>query len=504
MPGQRITKKQVNIYMQKRKDGLTQMVAAAKAGISEHSGRNIDHNEHCSQKTGRSPWRTRKDAFEKVWDSDIAPMLKKGLYEATFVLNELQKKYPGEFHSSLLRTLQRRIKLWKAVQGPNKEVMFLQIHEPGQLGVSDFTHPKDITVTINGEPFEHIFYHFRLPYSGFNYAQVFAGSGESFNALAQGLSEALYYIGGAPKTHRTDSLSASFKNINKDAKDDITERYQSLIQGYGMEATRINPGKGHENGTIESSHRHMKDRIRQSLILRENNEFESLQDYRSFIQAVVKEHNKHTVKNFEIEQKALQALPPTLPIGYTETVAVVHCTSTIDVKRVTYTVPSRLIGERLHIRIYENRLECYVGINHVITLYRTIFPVRRKRGRVINYVHIVDSLIKKPGAFRSCKFRDDLLPSDNYRKIWEYINHTMPPKEADKFMVGILHLAATERCQNDLESLIVKTIQEGKHVRLSELRDKFVQQKPIPINVNVSQHILGDYNLLIPNFDGAF
>ena len=193
-----------------------------------------------------------------------------------------------------------------------------------------------------------------------------------------------------------------------------------------------------------------------------------------------------------------------MPIGYTETVAVVHCTSTIDVKRVTYTVPSRLIGERLHIRIYENRLECYVGINHVITLYRTIFPVRRKRGRVINYVHIVDSLIKKPGAFRSCKFRDDLLPSDNYRKIWEYINHTMPPKEADKFMVGILHLAATERCQNDLESLIVKTIQEGKHVRLSELRDKFVQQKPIPINVNVSQHILGDYNLLIPNFDGAF
>ena len=230
MPGQRITKQQVKIYMEKRKDGDTQIIAAAKTGISERSGREIEQGKHCSQKPACKPWRTRKDPFEKVWDSDIVPMLKSGIYEATFILNELQKKYPDEYHSSLLRTLQRRIKVWKAIQGPNKEVMFSQIHEPGQLGVSDFTHPKDISVTINGVFFEHIFYHFRLAYSGYNYVQVFAGSGEPFNALAQGLSEALYHVGGSPKTHRTDSLSASFKNINKDAKDDLTERYQALFR----------------------------------------------------------------------------------------------------------------------------------------------------------------------------------------------------------------------------------------------------------------------------------
>jgi hypothetical protein len=281
MPGKRITNRQVNIYMQKRKSGNIQLLAAAKSGFSERSGRTIDKGRHWTQKADRKRWRTRKDVFEGVWEKDIIPMLNNGIYAATFILNVLQRQYPGKFNEPVLRTLQRRIKQWKAIQGPAKEVMFRQIHQPGSLGVSDFTHPKDIKVTINGVPFEHIFYHFRLPYSGLNYAQVFAGSGESFTALAQGLSEALHYVGGVPKTHRTDSLSASFKNISKEAKDDITERYKSLVQCYGMEATRINPGKGQENGTIESSHRHLKDRIRQSLIIRASSDFSSLQEYRS-------------------------------------------------------------------------------------------------------------------------------------------------------------------------------------------------------------------------------
>jgi hypothetical protein len=429
-------------------------------------------------------------------------MLNNGIYAATFILNVLQRQYPGKFNEPVLRTLQRRIKQWKAIQGPAKEVMFRQIHQPGSLGVSDFTHPKDIKVTINGVPFEHIFYHFRLPYSGLNYAQVFAGSGESFTALAQGLSEALHYVGGVPKTHRTDSLSASFKNISKEAKDDITERYKSLVQCYGMEATRINPGKGHENGTIESSHRHLKDRIRQSLIIRASSDFSSLQEYRSFILDVVKQHNKHNAKNVETELARLQALPNTPATTYTETTAVVSCTGTIDVKRVTYSVPSRLIGEKLHVRLYEEKLECYVGVSHALTIRRGHIPARGRRGRVINYVHVIDSLIKKPGAFRACRFRNDLLPNDNYRKIWEYVNHSMPTKEADRFIVGVLHLAAKGRCQDDLGCEILKLIQDGKHLKLNELRSKFMKKKNEPVKLSVRQHSLGSYNTLIQQIVG--
>ena len=498
MPGKRITKKQVDIYMQRRKSGDTQALAAAKADFSKRSGSTIDNKRHWSQKMNHKKWKTRKDPFEGVWESDIEPLLVDGIYESTFILNELQKRYPDRFSGKVLRTLQRRVKHWRAMHGPPKEVMFRQLHQPGSLGVSDFTHPKDIEVTINGIPFEHILYHFRLPYSGLNYVQVFAGSGESFTALAQGLSEALHFVGGAPKIHRTDSLSASFKNISKEAKDDLTERYKSLVQSYGMEATRINPGKGHENGTIESSHRHLKNRIRQSLILRGRNDFSSLQEYRDFIQDVVKQHNKHNAKNIAVEKANLQRLPDNPPVIYTETTAVVSSTSTIEVRRVTYSVPSRLIGEKLHVRIYEDRLECYVGASHALTLHRAQIPPRGKRARVINYRHVIDSLIKKPGAFRSCRFRDDLLPNENYRKIWEYAKQTMMPKEADKFIISVLHLAAKEDCQDDLEHEILNLIKAGKKLKLSNLRTKFTKQKNAPIALNIPQHSLSSYNTLIP------
>ena len=151
MPGTKITKKQVSIYMQNRKDGKAQVVSAAKADISERSGRTIDNNEHWSQKDKKRTWKTRKDPFEEVWEKDVVPMLKSGVDQATFLLEELQEKYNDKFFDSMIRTLQRRIERWKALFGPDKEVMIRQIHEPGELGISDFTHPKDIKVTINGK-----------------------------------------------------------------------------------------------------------------------------------------------------------------------------------------------------------------------------------------------------------------------------------------------------------------------------------------------------------------
>ena len=267
MPGKRITVQQAEIYMQNRNDGSSQELAAAKAGISLRSGRRIEDNAGAIDKKERS-WKTREDVFEAVWETEVVPMLKQGVFQATFILRQLQDKYPERFFDWMVRTLQRRMRVWKALFGEDKEVMFRQMHEPGKLGVSDFTRPKDIKISIKGELLDHIFYHFRLPYSGFSYMTVFKGSGESFTAFAQGLQEALHYIGGVPETHRTDSLSAAFKNKDKEAVGDLTERYKALSEHYGMRATRINPGKGHENGAIESPHGHIKNTIRQSLIVR--------------------------------------------------------------------------------------------------------------------------------------------------------------------------------------------------------------------------------------------
>ena len=498
MPGARITIKQQEIYMRMRSNRLTQVLASAKAGISERSGRDIEHNKNKRQAGKERTWATRENPFADVWELEIVPLLQQGVYQATVVLDELQKKYVGRFGNSVLRSLQRKVKKWRALYGKEKPVIFLQEHEPGELGVSDFTHPKDIVVTINNKPFEHIFYHFRLPYSGWNYMQVFQGSGEPYTAFAQGLQEALCSLGGVPAKHRTDSLSASFKNLDRDAENDLTARYKAFAEHYGMEVGRINPGQGHENGTIESSHRHLKDRIRQALFIRGNTDFASIDAYRLFIQEVTLQHNLRNAKRIGIERAALRQLPASKAAEYTEAVAVVSSTSTIDVKQVTYTVPSRLIGTRLHVKIYHDKLECYLGVSQAIVLKREHKPARGKRARIINYVHVIGSLVKKPGAFRSCRFRDDLLPNDDYRFIWNHVNCVMDRRESGRFIVGLLYIAATYNCEAELAAAVIEIINNNHSLKLSVLQDRFSGHKNAPPVVQVAQHNLATYNQLIP------
>jgi len=479
---------------------MTQILAAAKSDISERTARKIDHNEHILQKPKKErKWRTRRDPFDGVWKEAVEPLLVKGVYEATFVLEALQKQYPDKFSVKELRTLQRRIRRWRALYGKNKEVMFIQKHEPGVLGVADFTHPKNIRVSINSEPFEHIFYHFRLPFSGYNYMQVFAGTGESFEKFAQGTQEALNDLGGVPHGFRTDSLSAAFKNLDSSTANDITERYKAFVQHYNMVPYRINPGEGHENGSIESSHRHIKNRIEQSLIVRGSNDFDSIDKYRTFIKEVTDQHNKPFSDRIKIEQKSLQSLPEHKATTYTEISAVVNCTSTINVRRVTYSVPSRLIGETLLVKLYADRLECYLGSDLAISIERAPIPVKGERLHKIDYRHIIDSLVAKPGAFRGARIREALLPNDNYKRIWQYATESIGVKKADKFIIGVLHLAATHNCEHELEIEIIGLIENKLPLNLGLLKNKFEHHNYQPIHINVTQHNLEAYNELIPN-----
>ena len=298
---------------------------------------------------------------------------------AITLLEYLQGQYPEDYPDCLLRTLQRRVKQWRALCGPEKEVMFRQVHELGRQGLSDFTKLKGGIITIKGTPFEHLLYHFRLACSHWSFMRVTQG-GESYTALAQGLQQALVKLGGCPKEHRTDSLSAAFKNLERPAREDITTRYDALCRHYGMIATRNNRGQGHENGSVESPHGHLKRRIEQALFLRGSNDFGSVQAYQTFIDAVVAKANRRNAKIIESEHKLLQPLPLRLATDYTERRAVVSSSSTIEVRRVTYTVPSRIQGEVLNVRIYDDRLVCYLGSNYVETLSRLHLSGNNKRG----------------------------------------------------------------------------------------------------------------------------
>ena len=257
-------------------------VAGAKAGFSTSAAYRFEKDPRLPTQKKSPRERRRADPFADVWENDVLPMLKAapGL-RPIYVFEELCRRHP-ELGSGTRRTLERRIRAWRAVNGPDREVIFRQEHPPGRMGLSDFTEVADLGVTIAGQLLDCRLYHFRLPFSGFEHAHVVLG-GESFVALAEGLQNALWSLGGVPEQHRSDSLSAAFRNLGTDAKEDLTTRYEAFCGYYGMTPTRNNRGVSHENGSIESAHGHLKRALADALLLRASRDFDDLAAWRGFV-----------------------------------------------------------------------------------------------------------------------------------------------------------------------------------------------------------------------------
>ena len=496
------TSEQVKLYMKQRNQGDTQQQASAKAGISERSGRRIDSGVLPKKKEPRQ-WRTRKDPFIEVWASEILPLLKKEPdFQPTTLFEDLQDRYPDRFPNKHKRTFQRRVKEWKALHGPDKEVMFRQSKEAGRIGLSDFTELRDIEITIAGEALNHRLYHFRLPYSGWSYIKVILG-GESYTALAEGLQDALQRLGGAPREHRTDSLSAAYKNISKSEQDDLTTSYQAICEHYGMTPTRNNRGVSHENGAVESPHGHIKNRIRQALLLKESRDFDTLNDYRQWLDGLVRRFNRRCGDALNDERQQLLSLPAHCAMDYTEQVAKVSSSSTIEVKRVLYSVPPRLVTETLRLHIFDDRIEAYVGsgLAHTMSRIYTIKP--NQRARCIDYRHLISQLARKPQAFRFSQLRDDILPNATYQQIWAYIDQHREARAACKLMVGILSLAARSDCEQSLGAYLQSQIGREKLPSLHQLEQRFdpdaFSRLPEHLESDSTQHVLAEYAALIPS-----
>ena len=442
MPGKRITDKQVNDYMENIENGMPKRMAALKAGIAESSGRNIAHARRNKKRKQREGKPTREDRFETVMQSFVIPLLERGITIASHIFEMLQEEYPGEFNEVQMRTFRRRIAKYKLLEGKGKEIMFPQTKpQPGKSGISDFTlikfKDRKMKVTIAGEPFEHKIFHYRLQFSGYRFVDVSRGTGERFVVMSKGLQDAWHDLGGVPEEHRTDNLSLVFKNGVDGAQEDLTLRMNALYAHYSVRPTRNNVGKGHENGAIESSHRHFKDRLKSELIKRDSINFDSYEQYRAFVKGVAAKLNLKNASKIAIERAHLRPLPEGRAIEYDDVTAVVASSSVIVVRRVIYSVPNKLIGKVLHIKLYDDKLECYLGATHVITLTRMPIPQKGKRAHNIDYRHVIEWLAKKPGAFPGYAYRDYLLPTESYKKIWEHIKSTMNLREAARFIVGI-------------------------------------------------------------------
>lgn len=507
MAGRYITREQVKLYMKIRKEKkLTQVGCAAKAGFSPRSAYIIERNLHHTQRF-KSPrdYKTRQSALDTVWEEDLLKKLEENpAIQPKTLLIYLQRTYRDDLGESLyddshLRTLQRRVAHWKAIHGAPKAVIFPQTHLPGVQSLSDFTHMDRSEIQINGVVFKHMLYHFRLVYSKWSYVKVIQ-SGESFQALSEGLQEALFQLGGSTKEHRTDSLSAAFKNLSAEAKADLTEQYEALCAHYNMAPTRNNKGVSHENGSVESSHGHLKNRIDQELLLRGNNHFSSVADYETWVQNVVLQSNRRNAKQLSFEKEALQPLPSNKTMDYERLSTKVSSLSIIIVKNMTYSVPSRLAGHTLTLHIYQNTIEAYLGGSPVLSLTRKYRQDKTSR-YVIDYRHIIHALIKKPRAFRFCQYREDILPNAVYRKIWAHLDKNESHEVAPKLMLRLLKLATDHDCEEKLGEQVLSTLEKKEVLNIQAIEALFNHNHASLPTVDCEQHALMPYDHYIPTTD---
>lgn len=485
-----ITDSQVRKLRKFLAGGASLEKAAAKSGMDEKTARKYRATEKLPSEAAKPHlWRTRKDPFQEVWPEVEEQLELNAELQGKTLFEWLQRKHPGLFQDGQLRTLQRHIKRWRATRGPAKEVFFSQVHQPGRLGASDFTHMTSLGVTIQGQPLEHLIYHFVLTYSNWESATICFF--ESFESLSEGLQHALWELGGAPERHRSDRMSAAVNNPSDEKQ--FTDRYRALMEHYGLKMERIQAGKANENGDAESLHRHFKSAVDQALMLRGSRDFESREAYAAFLQELLAQKNAGRRQRLAEELAVLRPLPATRRESCKRLPVSVRTGSVIRVENNTYSVDSRLIGEVVEARLYAEHLEIWYGQKQMARLPR----LRGRNKHHINYRHVIDSLIRKPGAFENYRYRDELFPTSRFRMAYDGLCDSQPASASREYL-QILQLAArdSELAVDDALRVLVAGEQP---VTADAVRDFLRGAQPAPAVTDVS---IADVNLSC--FDDLF
>ena len=501
MPGRHINDHQMRLYMKLRVTD-TPPVAAARIGISTATAYRIEKDPRLPSQSQAPRGRRRPDPLAEFFDAEVVPMLLAAPGERPIaIFEELCRRRPT-LQERVRRTLERRIRAWRALNGEEREIVFRQVHEPGRMGLSDFTEMAVGSVCIVGVPLDHRLYHFRLACSGFEHAHVILG-GESYVALAEGLQNALWALGGAPREHRSDSLSAAFRNLDAAAREDLTVRYEALCTHYRMAPSRNNRGAAHENGSIESPHGHLKSAIRDALLLRGSADFTDLDAYRRFVDEIISRKNARNAKRIDAERAVLQSLPPNRTCDYEETHVYVTSSGGFTLRKVFYTVASRLVGHRLRVRLYDDRLELFIGGTRLVTLERGRHGDNGKHGHVVDYRHVIHTLRRKPMALLNLVYRDQLFPREAYRRMFERLRERVSDRAACKLIVELLSLAHERACEAELAMRLNQLLESDQLPDLGALRLHFGPDPGRVPQIHVPLGSLAAYEALIGTYEGV-
>ena len=454
--------------------------AAMKAGMDRKTARKyVKEGRLPSELVTPRDWRTREDPFAEVWAEAEQMLTETPGLEAKTIFEALCAKNPGRHEPGQLRTLQRRVREWRATTGPDKEISLAQRHRPGEAAQTDFTSTGELQVTIAGQLFVHLLCVFVLPFSNWQWATVCLS--ESMAALRRGVQRALFQLGRVPQYHQTDNSTAATHRIPdgkkvllRDGKRPFNEDYLALMRHFQMSPRTTAIGAKEQNGDVESSNGALKRRLEQALLLRGSRDFESAEAWQAFIDDVTRKANLGRGERVTEELRLMRELNVARLPEFAEEIAQVSEWSTIRVKQCAYSVPARLIGEVLRVRLYEDRLEAYFGQKLQLSCERLI---GRKQHR-IDYRHVIWSLVRKPGAFARYVYREEMFPSLVFRQAYDAIQTPHHGTKGDLEYLRILHLAAST-LQADVEAALVLLLTEKRAIT-SEAVKALVSQEVRP------------------------
>lgn len=430
-------------------------VAAARAGMDRGTAAKYrDAKKLPSEMRTPRAWRTRDDPFEEVWP-EIASMLEDvPEFEAKTLFEWLVgRAAPGTYEPGQVRTLQRRVRQWRATKGPDKEVFFSQLHKPGEAMQTDFTWGTELEVTIAGVPFKHLLCHPVLPYSNWEWVTVCVS--ESMAAIKRGVQGALFELGRVPEWQQTDNSTAATHDL-PDGKRGFNDEYRAFVEHFGMKPRTIEVGASNQNGDVEALNGALKRRLKQHLLIRGSRDFESVEAYEAWLQAIVTSANALRQTRVAEELQAMRPLVVERLKEFSEEDVLVTSWSTIRVKHNAYSVPSRLIGELVRVHVYDDRLEVRYGDKPQLTVGRLL----GRFGHCINYRHIIWSLVRKPWAFAHYRYREELFPTLVFRKAYDALTERHTGRKADLEYLRILHLAASTM-ESDVEHVLESLLAAG-------------------------------------------
>jgi hypothetical protein len=475
--GSQVTDAQVKELRRNLNRRSSLQAAAMKAGMDRKTGRKYrDLGQLPTDTRVPHTWRTRVDPLADVWPRLEEMLQRESSLQAKTLVEWLEREYLGEDWQRRRRTVERRVRQWKAQHGAAKEIFFSQVHEAGRLGSSDFTHMDSLNVTIQGQPFPHMAYHFVLTCS--NWEHVTLCFSESFASLSEGLQNAVWALGGVPERHRTDRMTLAVHHDGNPER--YTQRYGALMRHYGMTAEATNPGCGHENGDCEQGHRRFKEAVEQELLLRGSRDFEGREEYWRFILTLVARRNSGRANALQEEQLRLRALPARRLETLERQDVRVSRSSTVQVKKNAYSVPARLIGERVQARIGAETIEIWYAGELVQTMER----LRGESKHRIDYRHVIDWLVRKPGAFARYVYREDLYPTVTYRRAYDALQSQQEPR-ADREYVRVLYLASREG-ESRVEEALAKLLDQNRPVSEQAVRTLLGNDTPLSAAAQVS------------------